>query len=60
MDKLKLKELIRLYEKVIHGDDDEAGLLDFFNGNIAFVASEWEEDFKKIGALHEELKDDNE
>lgn len=49
----KTLQLIRLYEKVLHGDLDEMGIFSCYD---TYYKGCWDEDLKKIEELKKELK----
>ena len=48
-----LKELIRLYEKVLHGDEKETGLFDCYD---TYYSGCWDKDLIQINVLLNKLK----
>jgi|TARA_R110000744_G_scaffold26640_2_gene65376 hypothetical protein len=48
----KVKELIELYEAILHGTNDESGLFDCYD---TYYAGCWDEQLKKVENLKKEL-----
>ncbi len=52
----KTKELIELYESIIHGSEDTMGLLDCYD---TYYSGCWDEQLVKVDTLKKELKINN-
>ena len=48
----KVKELIELYEVILHGNKDKMGLFDCYD---SYYAGCWDEQLKKVENLKKEL-----
>jgi hypothetical protein len=48
----KVKELIELYEAILHGSNDESGLFDCYD---TYYVGCWDEKLKKVENLKKEL-----